>query len=277
METAYLPHLPLFQLMLNFQLQQSALTPNDPSVCNGTDGSILVSGVGSGTVTWNGTASGNDNTAVLNYSIIDLGAGSYDVFFIDGTTGCQSATESAELNNPGAPSLDALSSTTACDTYTLPEITGTNLSGNQSYYTQSNGAGTPLSEGDVISSTQTIYIYDILGTCADESNFTITIDYTPSLNNPGPQEACESFNLSLSIDGTNLSGNENYYSDLQSNGGTVITDAITSSQTIYIYDANGNCSNEISFEVTVNPLPSLVSFTGEGTYCEGRRCKQSYC
>ena len=54
-----------------------------------------------------------------------------------------------------------------------------------------------------------------------------------------------------------------------SNGGTVITDAITSSQTVYIYDANDICENEISFEVTVNPLPSLVSFTGEGTYCEG--------
>ncbi len=245
------------------------LTPIDPSVCNGTDGSILVSGVGSGNVVWNGTASGNDNTAVLNYTITDLGAGSYDIFFIDGITGCQSAMESTQLNNPGAPSLNDLSSTTACDTYILPAITGTNLSGNQSYYTQSNGAGTPLSEGDVVSSTQTIYIYDILGTCADESNFTITIDYTPSLTNPGPQQGCEFFNLSLGIDGTNLSGNENYYSDLQSNGGTVITDAITSSQTVYIYDANGNCSNEISFEVTVNPLPSLISFTGEGTYCEG--------
>ena len=55
----------------------------------------------------------------------------------------------------------------------------------------------------------------------------------------------------------------------QINGGSIINDAITSSQTVYIYDANGNCSNEISFELTVNPLPTLISFTGEGTYCEG--------
>ena len=119
-----------FSIDAQFPTPIISLTPNDPSVCNGTDGSILVSGIGSGTVTWNGTASGNDNTAVLNYTIQNLGAGSYDVFFIDGTTGCQSTTESAELNNPGTPSLDALSSTTACDTYTLPAITGTNLSGN---------------------------------------------------------------------------------------------------------------------------------------------------
>ena len=41
------------------------LSSNDPSACNGTDGSILVSGVGSGTVTWSGAASGTDNAAVL--------------------------------------------------------------------------------------------------------------------------------------------------------------------------------------------------------------------
>ena len=72
-------------------------------VCNGNDGSILVSGTGSGTVTWSGSASGTDNTATLNYNISNLEAGSYDVFFIDGTTGCQSVTESTILNNPSAP------------------------------------------------------------------------------------------------------------------------------------------------------------------------------
>ena len=249
----------------------------DPSICNANDGSITISGlnpftdyslgydslsVASQIITITSDASGE-------YIISGLLAGLYADFNIELNSCSFTLNETVDLNNPGAPSLDALSSITACDTYTLPAIAGTNLSGNQSYYTQSNGAGTPLSEGDVVSSTQTIYIYDILGTCADESNFTITIDYTPSLTNPGPQEVCESYFLPLSITGTNLSGNENYYSNLQSNGGTIITDAITSSQTVYIYDANGNCSNEISFEVTVNPLPSLVSFTGEGTYCEG--------
>ena len=31
----------------------------------------------------------------------------------------------------------------------------------------------------------------------------------------------------------------------------------------------GTVAMRFLFEVTVNPLPSLVSFTGEGTYCEG--------
>ena len=249
----------------------------DPSVCNANDGSITISGLNPSTdytLSYDSLSVASQIITITTdasgeYVISGLLAGLYGDFNIELNSCSFTLNQTVDLNNPGAPSIDALSSTTECDTYTLPAITGTNLSGNQSYYTQSNGAGTPLSEGDVISSTQTIYIYDILGTCADESNFTITIDYTPSLTNPGPQEVCDTFYLPLSITGTNLSGNENYYSDLQSNGGIVITDAITSSQTVYIYDANGNCSNEISFEVTVNPLPSLVSFTGEGTYCEG--------
>ena len=52
---------------------------NDPSSdCNGTDGSISVSGVGSGTLTWNGTVSGNEICHLRN-----LGAGLYDDFNIE--------------------------------------------------------------------------------------------------------------------------------------------------------------------------------------------------
>ena len=80
---------------------------------------------------------------------------------------------------------------------------------------------------------------------------------------------CESYFLPLSITGTNLSGNESFYTDSQANGGGTITEPITSSQTVYIYDANGLCSDEISFEVTIHDVPSLISFSGGGTYCEG--------
>ena len=64
-------------------------------------------------------------------------------------------------------------------------------------------------------------------------------------------------------------GNENYYSDLQSNGGTIITDALRAHKPFTSMMPMVSVRNEISFEVTVNPLPSLDSFTGEGTYCEG--------
>ena len=253
------------------------ISGTDPSVCNASDGSITISGLNANTSYTLGYDSLNIASQVSlmttdvtgKFVINGLLAGVYTNFSIS-LNGCEhTSVDVIDLNNPGAPIIDNQSSLTECDTYTLADITGSNLSGNESYYTEANGGGTPLNAGDVISATQTIYIYDILGTCADESSFTITVDYTPSLTDPGPQDSCESYFLPLSISGTNLSGNENYYSDLQNNGGTVIVDAITSSQTVYIYDANGACSNEISFEITINELPTLVSFTGEGTYCEG--------
>ncbi len=249
----------------------------DPSVCNASDGLVTISGLNASTsytfiYDSLGISSQQINMttdASGDYLLSGLSAGMYTNFSIT-LNDCEfTSTDMIDLNNPGAPSIDVQASTTECDTYTLAEITGANLSGNEGYYTQSNGGGTQLNSGDVISVTQTIYIYDILGSCSDESSFLVSIDNTPSIINPGPQEVCESYFLPLSISGSNLSGNENYYTDLQSNGGEVITEAISSSQTVYIYDENGACSNEVSFEITINALPSLVSFTGEGIYCEG--------
>jgi gliding motility-associated-like protein len=159
--------------------------------------------------------------------------------------------------------------TVVCDTYSLGEITGDNLSGNEAYYSQSNGAGISLNAGDVITASQTVYIYDIIGACSDEASFTLTVNNTPELTNLTAQEACVSFELPVTIEGTNLSGNQNYYDAAQANGGAILTGPITTSQQVYMYDANGTCSDEVFFEVSINSLPEVVSFSGEGTYCEG--------
>ena len=211
---------------------------------------------------------GSDGSAVLNYNISNLSSGSYDVTFTDGTTGCESATENVTLINPGAPILDNPGAQTFCDSYTLPEITGTDLSTTESYWTGSGGTGTQLSEGDAITASATIYIYDQNGTCSDEEQFEVTIDITPTLDVPGSVSACESYDLG-DIQGLDLSGNESYYDNSQANGGGVLSGPLTSSQTVYIYDSNGSCSDEVSFDVTINSLPSVVSISSGGEYCEG--------
>jgi gliding motility-associated-like protein len=245
---------------------------NDPSVCNGTDGSIdvnLTSGpLSTGILNWTGTSSGSDVSADLtaNPNINGLITGNYDVTFIDGN-GCVSNLISIELINPGAPQITNPGAQTACDSYTLPAISGPVLSGNQSYWTGSGGTGTQLSPGDVLTSTQLIYIYDVFGTCVDEEVFTVTINVTPSITNPGPQVACNNYDLPV-ITGTNLNAAA-YYNNSQANGGTLISGPITSSQTIFIYDQNGSCFDEVSFTVTINPSPVLVSISGGATYCAG--------
>lgn len=244
-----------------------------PSVCNGNDGSIdvnLTSGpLTTGILNWTGTSSGSDPladlTAVSNIS--GLTAGNYDVTFTDGN-GCVSNLISIGLINPGAPILNNPGSPTVCDSYELPIITGTDLTGGQSYWTGSGGTGTQLSAGDLITTSQTVYIYDINGTCFDQELFNVTVNLTPSITTPIDQTACESYDLPA-ITGANISASAAYYNNSQANSGTVITSPITTTQTVWIYDSNGTCEDETSFVVTINPLPAVTSVNGGATYCAG--------
>ncbi|MBW8333580.1 MAG: metallophosphoesterase, partial [Prolixibacteraceae bacterium] len=81
----------------------------------------------------------------------------------------------------------------------------------------------------------------------------ITVNNTPVITNPGPQAACDSYALPV-IAGTNLVAPA-YYNNSQALSGTVITEPITSTQTVWIYDVNGTCSDEVSFAVAINAAP----------------------
>ena len=161
------------------------------------------------------------------------------------------------INNPG--------NQTVCDSYTLPTITGTNLNGSQKYYNNSQTSGGTVITGP-ITTTQTVWMYDIDGACKDEKSFTITINKTPIFSTPGDQTVCDTYTLPSFI-GTYLSGNQNYFTNSQTNGGLVVNGPITQTQTIWMYDANAACKNEKSFIITVNHTPSLIN-TGNQTVCD---------
>jgi hypothetical protein len=168
-------------------------------------------------------------------------------------TTCIQIAPDIDIVNPGPQ--------TACASYTLPAITGTNLSGNEAYYDDSQANGGQVITGP-ITSTTTVWIYDETGpttNCSDETSFVVTIFDSPQLDTPADVTACDSYTLP-SITGTNLTGNEAYYDNSQANGGQVITGPITSTQTVWIYDETGttpNCSDETSFVVTILSAPQL--------------------
>jgi gliding motility-associated-like protein len=252
------------------------VSSTDPTVCNGTDGTITIAGLTASTsydVSYDddGTLEGPaslSSDASGNITLSGLNAGTYDNFVLT-LNGCSGSDATVlTLVNPGAPQLNNPGDQSVCETYTLPAITGTLLTGSEAYWTQAGGTGTQLNVGDVITSSQTIYIYDQNGTCSDEVSFVVTVYQTPSINNPGNQSACESYTLGA-ITGTNLSGNEAYYDDAQSNGAVVVTGPITTSQTIWIYDFNTACDNEVSFVVTINQNPTFTSIDGGSVYCAG--------
>ncbi len=80
-----------------------------------------------------------------------------------------------ECNDVCQISVDIVSDVIANDTYELPSLT------NGNYYTLSGGNGTPLFPGDMITTSQTVYIYNVDPTdasCFAESSFMITINIT---------------------------------------------------------------------------------------------------
>jgi gliding motility-associated-like protein len=136
---------------------------------------------------------------------------------------------------------DIIADVVACNSYTL-----TDLSPGNNYYTATNIGGTQLQAGDLITATQTVYIYAGTGSCADETSFTVTIDQPITIDQLGDVIECESFTLATLTNG-------DYFTE--SNGqGTMLNvgDTITETQTIYIYNQSGSCSDESSFTVSIN-------------------------
>ena len=189
---------------------------------------------------------------------------SQTVWIYDADGSC-SDEESFLVTINTTPTITNPGSQLECDSYTLPVISGINLSGSEAYYNDSQTNGGAIITGP-ITATQTVWIYDADGSCSDEESFLVTIDLTPSINNPGNQTECDSYTLPV-ISGTNLSGTEAYYNNSQANGGTIITGPITSTQTIWIYDVNGSCSDEVSFNVTINISPVITNNPGALSVC----------
>ncbi|WP_187269485.1 T9SS type B sorting domain-containing protein [Flagellimonas hymeniacidonis] len=78
-----------------------------------------------------------------------------------------------------SPELDPIDDVQLCgglDFYALPAIQGSNLSGNEAYYSGPDGSGTEYTpEEAIITTSGTYYAYDDNGNCSDEVSFTITI------------------------------------------------------------------------------------------------------
>lgn len=123
------------------------------------------------------------------------------------------------------PLVDTIQSLTTCTNYILPPLT------NGNYFTQSGGTGTPMFAGDVISETQTIFIYNVSTTapfCSNESSFTITI-IVPSNTIPSSYTHCGSFQLPA------LSNGE-YHTQPNGSGVTIPAGTVlNTSQTVYYY------------------------------------------
>ncbi len=219
-----------------------AVTPGDQSAC---DSYVLPA-----------LTAGNYYTATGGTGMM-LNAGdtvsSTQTIFVrveSGTTPNCTGEASFTVTITPSPVADAPANVTACDSYVLPA-----LSANNNYYTGINGTGTMLSAGETITGTQDIHVFATSGTtpnCTDDNVFTVTIVPSPVVVTPGNQTACDSYTLPALTVGDYFTGATG--TGIQLNAG----DAVTSSQTIYIYAQSSttpNCTDEDSFTVTIVPSP----------------------
>ena len=172
--------------------------------------------------------------------------------YLNNGAGCENE-ESLSIMLKPKPIIDSRGDLDKCHLYVL-----TNLEvGN--YFTGPNGTGTMLNGGDVLTTTQLIYIYGELNGCTDESSFQVNI-YSVVAFQPESVSVCDSYIL------PNLpTGNLYYTAPNGPNGsGTNIPNgtAITSTQDIYVFKEyqirpTFSCFDEKVFTVTVFNTPII--------------------
>ncbi|WP_324024183.1 T9SS type B sorting domain-containing protein [Maribacter sp. BPC-D8] len=159
---------------------------------------------------------------------------------VTNSSGCEDET-SFNLTTTTPATAEQFDDTTACGSFTLPEL---DLGNN--YYTQPDAEGTQLQPGENITTTQTIYIYAGVGDCSDQTNFTVSIEPLLTVDELDDITECGVFTLPQLNNGS-------YYTQ---SGGTGILmnsgEAITQTQTIFIYDENDTCFAESTFQVTID-------------------------
>ena len=161
--------------VLPFNLIVQDLTPqftitSDFSICNGSTATITVTPINYNPtdVTYSWTLDSvvlPDTTASINITL----AGTYQV--VINNSGCIATGTTVVIVTP-IPTPDAPANVTECNSYTLPVLTVGN------YYTGTNGTGTMISAGDIIITSQLLYVFAQSGTtpnCTAENSFTITI------------------------------------------------------------------------------------------------------
>lgn len=176
----------------------AATTSIIAATCDQPNGSITVNATGG-----NGDPSEllytlNSGTPQSSNVFANLLAGSYMVTVSD-TSGC-SINLNVTVGGTPQPTINPIANVTACDQYILPAISGTNLTGNEAYYTAPNGGGTLFNAGQAITASTMLYAYDATTTvpaCTSEESFTITINSAPQAVNV--QEFCSPGNADYQV------------------------------------------------------------------------------
>jgi gliding motility-associated-like protein len=232
---------------LNFTITISLLVIETPSVTTGCESYFLPNiPLGNYFTGPNGTG-----TALAIGSEITSSQTLY--VYLNNGNGCQNSV-SFDVTVLTPPQIDSRSDIDGCNNYILTNLTLGH------YYSGPNGTGNMLHGGDVITTSQIIYIYAEENGCSAETSFQVNVfeihaDVLEDIT------ICDSYVLP-----TLTAGNIYYTAPDGPNGfGTVLAPGtvITTTQTIFIYKENQirpafSCSDQTSFTVTINITPIIT-------------------
>ena len=161
------------------------------------------------------------------------------------------------FNNPG--------NQTACGIFTLPVITGTDLSGNEAYYTEPGGSGIAYLPGDAVGSG-TYYIYDLSSLCSPDVSFEVLVMPQPEATPVDVLQACATSGSEAIFDLTTLNeaisggtGQLSWYEDAAASQPIGQPQQYASGPAlVYAVVFNGNCSTEpMAVELATYPSPRI--------------------
>lgn len=114
------------------------------------------------------------------------------------------------VNTP--PQLDDPADFASCNSAVLPQATGTNLTGNQAYYTGTGATGTQYLPGVTVTNTGTYYLYDSSGVnCFSEQDVVVTVNTSPTVDPITVIRNCDAANLNYTLSFVVTGGNGGPY------------------------------------------------------------------
>ncbi|WP_035642428.1 choice-of-anchor L domain-containing protein, partial [Flavobacterium rivuli] len=173
-------------------------------------------------------------------------------FYMPAAAACTANTSfTITITTANIPAAAVNGVVNVCSPYELPE-----LQGGARYFPRAGSAGGEIPPHTIISSNQTIYIYNrnLNAECIVENNFNIVITNT-TLDPVAPVNSCGPYTLpSLNVG--------SYYSASGGNASNLIPagTVINTTQTIFVHASvpnNPACTNEASFLVSINPIPTV--------------------
>jgi gliding motility-associated-like protein len=197
--------------------------------------------------TSNNGVAGIWNPATINTSV----AGSATYIFTPNAGLCATGTTMTVVVHP-TPVVAPQTPVVSCVSYTLPNLT------NGNYYTGTGGTGTQLAVGTVISSSQTIYVFDQSGTtpnCTAEQELDITINPAPQFSVTG---GCDGSIYVLEVVSDSFDLSSATYAWTNSTGQPVGTNSST---------LNVTTAGNYTCQVTVNGCSDSYLFSANTITC----------